>query len=92
MDYDGHPMSKRVTFEEPLFIDIVEEYDEKSDADFKRPRPRFRKFLLWCLAAVSLIFLLSGSHGENIKAWRSQWISADRRFSPPLWHSRSEAC
>jgi hypothetical protein len=63
MEYTDRP-SKRVTFEEPIFIDIVDRFDEK-EVEFKRKRPRTHfKFILWALAAAFLVFLLGGSHGQ----------------------------
>jgi hypothetical protein len=63
MEHAERP-SKRVTFEEPLYIDIVERFDEK-DLEFnkKRTRTHFR-LILWALAAAFLVFLLGGSHGK----------------------------
>jgi hypothetical protein len=62
-----HTDRKRVTFEEPVFIDIVETVDEKEEAEYLLSRPRgFRKIVLWALAGVFLVFLLGGSHSKFI--------------------------
>jgi hypothetical protein len=62
MEFTERPTGKRVTFEEPIYINIVESSDEKEDFEYGKPR-RTRKIVLWALAAAFLVFLLGGSHG-----------------------------
>jgi hypothetical protein len=63
MEFTDRP-GKRVTFEEPLCIDIVERADEKELEYYKRrPRSHFR-VILWAFAAAFLVFMLGGSHGK----------------------------
>jgi hypothetical protein len=62
MEYTERPSGKRVTFEDPIYIDIVDSSDEKEDLEYERPL-RARKVVLWALAAAVLVFLLGGSHG-----------------------------
>jgi hypothetical protein len=59
MAYPDRPSGKRVTFEEPIFIDI----EETEKLEYERPRPRARKLVLWAIAALFLFFLVGGSHG-----------------------------
>jgi hypothetical protein len=77
---------KRVTFEEPLFINIVDVDNEKEQLAFKQSRSRpSRKLIIWALASVVLLFLLGGSPGEflgehvQITSYHSELLATKQR-------------